>query len=138
MSARFITGALSALMAGFIVVVSQVFDPAVLSWVAFGVAIGLAVVFAVALQDRRRGNLQLTLDGCSLVISALLIIFALGASGTAVTWLSFAFALALVGIAFTSLATNEIANRHGLSTLTAGRDPHAAESWSTIDRPKVA
>ena len=36
MSSRFITGALTAILGGFVVVVSQAFSPGVLSWVAFG------------------------------------------------------------------------------------------------------
>jgi hypothetical protein len=138
MSSRFITGSLSALMAGFIVVVSQVFSPAVLSWVAFGVAIGLALVFVAALADQRRDNFQQMLDGSSLVLSVLLIIFALGASGTAVTWLSFAFAAALVGTAFASLAASDVSSRQALRRVTGSHDAYASDSVSTIDRPKVA
>lgn len=55
MSTRYMTGALFAILAGFLVVVSQAFSPTVLGWVAFAFSIGLIVFAALAQLDRSRG-----------------------------------------------------------------------------------
>jgi hypothetical protein len=120
MSSKFITGALSVFLAAFVVVVSQAFSPAVLSWVAFGIAVGVIVMVVVSQLDQSQGAIQRVLDACSVVVSGLLIGFGLAASGVAVTWLSFAFALGLVVIAFVGLCLNEVANwrsHHQLAAL---------------------
>lgn len=120
MSSRFITGASSSILGGFIVIVSQVFAPAVLSWVAFGIGAGVVAILTLAQLDRNRGLLQRLLDASSVALSGLLIGFALAGSGAAVTWMSFAFALAVVGIAFAGLTLNEVANwraQHRLAEL---------------------
>lgn len=120
MSSRFITGASIAILAAFVVVVSQAFTPGVLSWVAFGIAVGIVVIVVVSQLDLSRGAIQRTLDACSVVVGGLLIGFPLAASGTAVTWLSFAFALGLVGIALVGLCMNEVVNwrsQHHLAEL---------------------
>jgi MFS family permease len=127
MSSRFITGALCAVLAGFVVVVSQVFSPVVLSWVAFGVAAGVVVMVVVSQLDPARGAIQRMLDAGSVVVSGLLIGFALAASGSAVTWLAFAFALGLVGIAVVGLCLNEVASwrsQHQLAELHWLRPEH--------------
>jgi hypothetical protein len=120
MSSKFITGALTALLAGFVVVVSQAFIPSVLSWVAFGIAVGVIVMVIVSQLDAARGTVQRVLDAFSVIVGGLLMGFGLAASGPAVTWLMFAFALGLVGIAFIGLCLNEVANwrsQHQLAEL---------------------
>jgi multisubunit Na+/H+ antiporter MnhB subunit len=109
MSSRFITGALSVVLAGFVVVMSQVFRPDLLSQEAILIAIGVLVMVLLCQLDPSRGALQRVLDACSVVVSGLMIGFALAASGTTVTWLSFAFALGLVGIGFVGRGLNEVA-----------------------------
>jgi ABC-type transport system involved in multi-copper enzyme maturation permease subunit len=120
MSTNYVTGALFALLGGFLIVVSQTFTSALLGWVAFGVAVAVAAVSVLAQLDRSRGGVQRTLDGASIIVATLLIIFSLAASGTAVIWLSFAFALGVVALAFTGLSVHEVSNwriRHQLSNL---------------------
>jgi hypothetical protein len=110
MSTRYITGAMFAILGGFLVVVSQAFSPSVVGWVAFGVGTGIIVITAVAQLDSDRGCAQRVLDGATVVVSALLIAFGVGASGRAVTWLTFALALGTVGTSFAGLSLNEVAN----------------------------
>ena len=81
MSSRFITGALTAILGGFVVVVSQAFSPGVLSWVAFGITAGVIVIVLVSQLDPARGAIQRVLDACSIVVSGLLVGFGLAASG---------------------------------------------------------
>jgi hypothetical protein len=120
MSTRYITGAVFAILGGFLVVVSQAFSPSVVGWVPFGVGIGIIVITALAQLDTGRGCAQRVLDGATVVVSAFMIAFAVGASGRAVTWLTFAFALGTVGTSFAGLSLNEVANWRlnvGLSNL---------------------
>ena len=137
MSSKFITGALTAILAGFVVVVSQAFSPGVLSWVAFGITAGVIVMVVVSQLDPARGAIQRVLDGCSVVVGGLLIGFGLAASGSAVTWLVFAFALGLVGTGVVGLCLNEVANwrsQHQLAELHwLHPEPVTAE-----DRPQAA
>jgi hypothetical protein len=118
-----------ALLGGFVVVASQAFPSAVLGWIAVGVAIGVACIALVAQLDRTRGGVQRTLDAASVGDAGLLLVFALTASGTTVIWLSFAFALGIVALAFTGLTVNEVAHwraRHQLRNLRWLPDPDVA------------
>ena len=116
MSTRYMTGALFAVLGGFLVVVSQTFDPTVLGWVAFAMGIGFVVVTGLAQLDPSRGAVQRILDGATVVLAVLMLVFAVASSGTAVVWLTFAFSLGIVALAFTGLTLNEIANwRAGLA-----------------------
>jgi O-antigen/teichoic acid export membrane protein len=120
MSSRFITGTLCAILGGFMVVASQAFIPGVLSWVAVAIAIGVIVIVAVSQFDPSRGAVQRVLDAFSVIVGGLLVGFGLAASGAAVTWLVFAFALGLVATAVVGLCLNEVANwrsQHQLAEL---------------------
>ncbi len=110
MSTSFITGTLLAVLAGFIVVVSQAFAPNPLSWVAFGIGVAIVGICLLAQLDRSRGSAQRAVDAAVVVVAALLIAFSLAAAGTAVIWLSFAFALGVVGLALVGLTLHEISN----------------------------
>src|SRR5579864_4287619 len=99
MSTNYMTSALTATMGAFLLVVSQAFRPHVLGWVAFGVAIGVVAIVLVAQLDRARGGVQRVLDAGTVAVAALLIAFAVTASGSAVTWLTFAFSLGLAALA---------------------------------------
>jgi hypothetical protein len=112
MSSHYLTGALTALLGSFVVVISQAFTPSVLGWVAFGVAIAIASSALLAQLDRSRGAVQRTLDGATVVVAVLLIIFSLTASGRAETWLSFALSLGIVGLAYAGLTVHEVMTRH--------------------------
>jgi hypothetical protein len=115
MSTRYMTGALFAILGGFLVVVSQTFDPTVLGWVAFAMGIGVVVVTGLAQLDRSRGGVQRILDSATVVLAVLMLVFAVTSSGTGVVWLTFAFSLGIVALAFIGLTVNEIANwRAGL------------------------
>jgi hypothetical protein len=110
MSTRYITGALLAILGAFVVVASQAISPAQLGWVASGVAAGVVVIAVLAQLDRTRGGVQRFLDGATVVAAGLLMAFAVAASGGAVVWLTFAFALGIVTLGFTGLTLHEVAN----------------------------
>lgn len=111
MSINYLTGALLALLGGFVVVVSQAFSAHVVGWVAFGIGAAVIAIMVLAQLDRMRGWVQRGLDGATVAVSSLMVAFALAESGSAVTWLSFAFALGFVVLAFAGLTVHEVADR---------------------------
>jgi hypothetical protein len=111
MSTHYLTGALFSVLGGFVVVVSQTFTAPVLGWVAFGVAAAVAAVTLLAQLDRSRGLVQRALDAATVIVACLLIIFSLTAAGSAETWLSFAFALGIVALAYGGLTVHEVSDR---------------------------
>jgi hypothetical protein len=122
MSTHYLTGALTALLGGFVVVVSQAFSPSVLGWVAFGVAVAVASTDLLAQLDPSRGAAQRTLDAVSVAIATLLIIFSLLASGSTEIWLSFAFSLGLVALGYAGMTVHEVTGRHSYAAATAMSD----------------
>jgi hypothetical protein len=120
MSTRFMTNALIALMGGFVVVISLAFKPAATAWLAFAMGIGVLLILALAQSDRSRGIVQRLLDAGGAVLAVITIIFSLAFHGATVQWLSFAEALGFVGLAYSGLVVNEIAEwraEHGLAPL---------------------
>jgi hypothetical protein len=120
MSTRFFTNALITLLAGFVVVASVAFTPAVTPWLALALGVAVLVISAAAQTDRSRGLVQRILDGGFGVLAVVTIVFSLVFSGAAVQWLSFAEALGFIGLAYSGLAINEVAEwraEHGLAPL---------------------
>lgn len=54
----------------------------------------------------------------TVILAALMLGFSVSASGTAVIWLTFAFSVAIVAIAFTGLTLNEIVHWRGARELS--------------------
>ncbi|HEX6393536.1 MAG TPA: hypothetical protein VFZ97_08850 [Acidimicrobiales bacterium] len=108
MSTKYLTSAPIAILAGFLIVVSQAFHPHVLGWVAVGVAIGIVAVVALGQLDPTRGGVQRALDGATAVTGGLLIAFGVAASGSALKWLTFGLSLGIVGVAFAALTLHEV------------------------------
>jgi hypothetical protein len=120
MSTRFLTNGILALAGGFIVVISQAFTPVAVAWLAFALGILIVVVAGVAQLDSRRGEVQRILDGVTMALGVITIIFSLAFHGRTVVWLSFAEALGVVALAATGLTLNEIGqwrSEHGLGSL---------------------
>lgn len=108
MSTRYLTNMTMALGAGFLVVASRIFAAGPVAWLAFAIAIGIAVIAAAAQLDSARGLFQRTFDLVVVVLSAATIVTSLVFSGAAVRWLSFAEALGFVALAVTGLTVHEI------------------------------
>jgi hypothetical protein len=117
-SSRFITN-ITALIAGAIVVVSsQTFATGTLEWIAFGISLGVLCMTAVAQLSRTRGGAQRTVDA---VVGSLAIWSATASMvfhGSALTWLSFGDAVALVGLAIVGLGANELSNERSARRLS--------------------
>ncbi len=120
MSTRYLTGMFLALLGGFVVVASQALARATVGWIAFAVGVAATTVSALAQLDRSRGTVQRTLDAATVAGAGLMMAFALTASGQAVIWLSFAFAVGIVALAVSGLTLNEISSwraNHNLGQL---------------------
>jgi hypothetical protein len=120
MTTRFITNAFLGLAGAFLVVASLAFAPTVTAWLALAVAIGVIVITAAAQLDRSRGTAQRSFDGVVSALAVVTLVFSLVLTHAAVMWLSFAFGLGFVALAYIGLAYNEIAEwrlEHGLSEL---------------------
>ena len=135
MSTRYFTNAAIALLGGLVVVLSMgLSSTTAIGWIAFGIAIGVVGVSALAQLDTHRGMLQRLLDAGMIVVGGTLIGVSVVFVGTTVMWLSFALALGLVGAAFAGLtlhevetwrATHELGRLHWLAPETAPRREEA-------------
>jgi hypothetical protein len=108
MSSRFLTNAVVALAAGFVVVATQAFATPVVAWLAFALGVAVLGIALVSQLDRSRPVIQRMLDGVGAVLAIWTIVASLVFVGSTVLWLSFAEALGFVGLAFAGLTLREI------------------------------
>jgi hypothetical protein len=106
LSPRFILDNLFLLAAAFLVVASMAWTVGVASWTAFGVSAGLTVLAAASAVLTRRTAVK---AGHGLVALAALwsLVAALVFSGTVLTWLVFADAIAVGVVALADLIAHE-------------------------------
>lgn len=111
MSTRYFTNAAIALLAGLIVVLSVgLTSVTAVAWVAFGTALGVIVISALAQLDRHRGIAQRGLDAVMVAIAGTLAGVSIVYGGTVVKWLDFALALGLAAVAFGGMTLHEVEN----------------------------
>jgi hypothetical protein len=128
---RYFTNVVIALLAGFVVVSTQVFAAPTVGWLTFGIAVAVLATSALAQLDRARGLVQRILDGALAIIATVLIVFSLVFTGTLVTWLAFAMALGFVAVALAGTTWYEIES--WLSTRQAGEVRHLSTARRTVD-----
>jgi hypothetical protein len=119
MSSRFVTNIVALVLAAMVVVSSQTFSSGTLKWIAFGISLGVLGTFALAQTDRTRGIAQRTIDAFIGLVATWSAVAALVFHGSALTWLSFADAVALVGLAIVGLAANELSMERAVHRSTA-------------------
>lgn len=118
MRSRYLTNIVLALLAGFLVVASQAFAPAVLTWLMLGIGVAtLAIAVPAGLALRRRGILQRSLDGIVAVLGAWTIVAGLVFAGATVTWLGFSAAIAIVAMAVIGLSAHELSTERVVHSL---------------------
>jgi hypothetical protein len=124
LSSRFALDIFFVLGAAFLAIAAMSFTASVAGWVAFGVSTGLAVVaLAGALFGRRGGQL---LGHATVGLVALWsLIAALAFSGTALTWLVFADAIALGIAAIADLTAHEVSEESVIHRLEVTHAPAA-------------
>jgi hypothetical protein len=106
LSSRFILDNLFLLAAAFLVVVSMAWSAGVAGWTAFGVSTGITVIAAASAVLTRQTARKI---GHGLVGLAALwsLVAALSFSGTVLTWLVFADAIAVGVLALADLTAHE-------------------------------
>ena len=106
LSSRFILDLLFFLAAAFLVVASMTWSASVAGWTAFGVSAGITVIAATSAVLTSRNARKI---GHGLVALAALwsLIAALSFSGTLLTWLVFADAIAVGVLALADLTAHE-------------------------------
>jgi len=106
LSSRFILDSLFLLAAAFLVVVSMAWSVGVAGWTAFGVSAGITVIAAISAVLTTKKARKL---GHGLVALAALwsLVAALAFSGTLLTWLVFADAIAVGVLALADLTAHE-------------------------------
>jgi hypothetical protein len=116
MSTRFSLDTLALVAGGFTAVISRSFDFGPLSWTAFGVSAAVAVagILGLALNGLGRGSVA---SGALTVVGLWSLVAALVFSGSALTWLVFADALAVAAIALADLTVHEVTTERVVHTL---------------------
>ena len=106
LSARFILDNVFLLAAAFLVVASMTWSAGVAGWTAFGVSTGITVIAATSAVLANRNARKI---GHGLVALAALwsLVAALSFSGTVLTWLVFADAIAVGVLALADLTAHE-------------------------------
>jgi hypothetical protein len=106
LSSRFILDILFVLAAAFLVVASMTWSAGVASWTAFGVSAGITVIAAASavLTPRNARKLGHGIVGLAALWS---LVAALAFSGTLLTWLIFADAIAVGVLALADLTVHE-------------------------------
>lgn len=116
MSLRFGLGTLFAVAGGFLVAASLAFSANTVGWLAFGVSAGVAVLATAALG--RRGISRTSYgNAAAFAVGLWSLVAALIFTGSTLSWLVFADALALVAVALTDLALHEIGTERVVHTL---------------------
>ena len=135
MSSRFITNLVVLTAGGFVVVASQAFSAGTTGWIAFGVAIGILAVTAVAQRFRGRGRVQTALDGLVGALAVWTAVASMVFSGATLIWVSFGNAVAFAALALAGLAAHELSTERVMHTFASaeqdnGRALAPAERYS--------
>jgi hypothetical protein len=106
LSPRFILDSLFLLAAAFLVVVSMKWSAGVAGWTAFGVSTGITVIAAASAVLARRPSAKFG-HGLVALFALWSLVAALAFSGTVLTWLVFADAIAVGVLALADLTAHE-------------------------------
>lgn len=112
---RYASYLVTALVAGFIVVVTQAFAPSTAAWIAFGAGVFFicAAVGQAAWTTLAHRLVQLG----TLVLGILIVIESLLATGSSVQWLSFAGALGVLALSLIGLTIHELSTERVVHSL---------------------
>jgi hypothetical protein len=129
LSARFLLDNLFLLAAAFLVVVSMAWSTGVAGWTAFGVSTGITVIAAASAALSRRNSTKLG-HGLVGLFALWSLVAALSFSGTVLTWLVFADAIAVGVLALADLTAHEATTEKVVHQLVvrdeAGQQPRMA------------
>jgi hypothetical protein len=112
---RYSSYLLTALVAGFLVVVSQAFAPTAIEWITFGGGVFFIVTATLRLVDS--GLAHRLVHAGIVTLGVLIVIESLLAAGPALVWLSFAGALAVLALSLIGLTLHELSTERVVHSL---------------------
>lgn len=121
LSSRFLLDSLFVVAGAFLTVASMAWASGTAGWTAFGVSAGVTVL-AAASAARTQKTSQRVGHGALTVVALWSLIAAVAFSGTALTWLVFADAIAVGVLALVDLAVHEATTERIVHSLEV-RDP---------------
>ena len=121
LSSRFLLDSLFVVAGAFLTVASMAWASGTAGWTAFGVSAGVTVL-AAASAARTQKTSQRVGHGLLSVVALWSLIAAVAFSGTALTWLVFADAIAVGVLALVDLAVHEATTERIVHSLEV-RDP---------------
>ncbi|MFJ6120359.1 hypothetical protein [Streptomyces sp. NPDC092129] len=131
LSPRFALNTLSVVAGGFLTVSTLAFSAPVAGWLGFGISAGVALAAAVSTLGARRTAVRLAHGGLTLV-ALWSLTAALVFSGTALTWLVFADALAMAAVALGDLTAHEVSTERVVHALEVRNVPAPAAPSAVI------
>lgn len=122
MNIRYVSNLVLALVAGFLVVATQAFSPAIAAALVFAIAIG-ATVLSLGTIAAPTTTAQRAISGVAAVVGGWTVVASLVFFPTTVVWLGFASALALVGLAVIGMTAHELTTERVVHSLEVEREP---------------
>lgn len=116
LNSRFSLDTLTVVGAGFLAVAAMSFSASTAGWIGFGVSTLFTLAAAVAALAAGSASARFG-HGALAVVALWSLIAALAFSGTALTWLVFADALALAAVALADLTAHEVSTEHVVHSL---------------------
>ena len=116
LSSRFSLDTLAVVGAGLLAVSAMSFSASTAGWIGFGVSTLFTLTAAVAAVGTRAASARFG-HGALAVVGLWSLIAALAFSGSALTWLVFADALALAAVALADLTAHEVGTEHVVHSL---------------------
>jgi hypothetical protein len=123
LSSRFILDSLFVVAAAFLTVASMAWSSGPAGWTAFGVSAGVTVLAAASAVLAKKSSRRIG-HGLLGVFALWSLIAALAFSGTALTWLVFADAIALGVLALADLAVHEATTERIVHSLEVSNPAH--------------
>jgi hypothetical protein len=123
LSSRFLLDSLFVVAGAFLTVASMAWASGTAGWTAFGVSAGVTVLAAASAVFAKKTSLRVG-HGLISVVALWSLVAALAFSGTALTWLVFADAIALGVLALADLTVHEATTERIVHSLEV-RDPAA-------------
>jgi hypothetical protein len=127
LSPRFSLDTLAVIGGGFLAVSAMSFSAVTAGWVGFGVSTLFAVVAATGAVVTHRASARFGHSALA-VVALWSLVAALSFSGGALTWLVFADALALAGVALADLAAHEVGTEHVVHSLDVRPAPETVQT----------
>lgn len=116
LNSRFTLDTFAVVGAGLLTVAAMSFSASTAGWIGFGVSTLFTLAAAVAAVATRSTSARFG-HGALAVVALWSLIAALAFSGTALTWLVFADALALAAVALADLSAHEVSTEHVVHSL---------------------